>query len=347
MSAAKVVKSSFYTDPEFLLPTGMLGPKWWVRYSISIFLVIAAVLVVNQGMPMSFIAVGLVLIAATQVKELFFVAALSFTTILYIAASFSHSILFISIAGAVLFIATVSLRSKIQADIAVIKTIPAMWAELRAYRDIANQPVIKFGRKAIIKYWLTDPSAKRFSIDNRGDIGRQLMSEVIRVAKDSNSFLENRKSLAWAVNELSMMLVLVMQPEPKADKSKLRGSPGISGNMSQNLVDLTQSHAALRSWVAENDLKTYQEVHEAIILRYIVTTALANTFNYIRGAVGDTVPRTEADWYHIFLYTQCALWESEYRRSLGMPLELTEESLEEMREVVHAVVNGVKPPIIV
>lgn len=336
-----------YWEPEYLLPTGLLGKRWWVRYPVSLLLLLAAMLVVNDGMPFLVVAIGLVLLAATQAKEVFFLSTIVYFTVLYAAASMGHSFEALVAAGIIMVGITLWLRPKIQDEIQAIKSIPAMWSELTTYRRLGSSPVISAGREAIIRYWLSNTQTTRFSRESQGDIARQLMSEVLLVAKAQNSFLENRKTLAWAVNELAMMQVLVIQPEPKDDPSHLRGSPGISGNLSSSMADLCDQNHYLKSWIHNNGLSNLQEIQEAIVLRHLVANAMANIFNHVRKAVGDMPPTQQKDWFPTYLYIQCAIWESVFRKDLGLSLDLTEEALGVMREVEATVMSGAKPPIII
>ncbi len=152
----------------------------------------------------------------------------------------------------------------------------------------------------------------------RSELARKLYLEINRICNTANPLTVCRDTFARAMLKLASYQVLVIPAEPGEDVSGLRGQPGISGELTQHLVELCEKNDQLRSTMyGATDSREFGDLQKIVECLYWETYWLLGTLNATRVALGDTVQND--DWYEPFLHAACANQEHIYRWELELP----------------------------
>jgi len=104
----------------------------------------------------------------------------------------------------------------------------------------------------------------------------------------------------------------------------LRSQPGITGELKQHLVQLSERNGDLRSEIRKRaETADFDLIWEFIQQSYWSAYWTVETFNAARMALDDF--KQESDWYKPFMHAACANYEHTYRRDLEMPSAFADE----------------------
>jgi len=198
-----------------------------------------------------------------------------------------------------------------------------------AIRRLNESPTIKRAKAVIDEYWDgRNEISKDFSQKTIDEERAFLMEEAIAIATSSSSVLTNRQKLANSVVELATYQVLVLEPAPTPDPTRLRGNRGITGELRSRLVELAEKEKFLREFMhAYPPVTSWDDVWNPVLLRYRVTWARARLHEELRYVLDDTNPTQENDWYAPFLVATCAYQEAQFRKAIGMPSALADDEM--------------------
>lgn len=192
-----------------------------------------------------------------------------------------------------------------------------------AQRELSKLPAFQVGREAIQFYWTGDSETTAgFSSDFVRREAEKMADEVIRIATSPDPRMANRERLAAQVTEYAAFLVLILDPAVP-DPNKLRGRPGITGELSAHLLDLMDKDEGLREFMHGIDRPSSAEDASAIVhARFRVVHAWTHLFQMLRTAFDDLNHAEGKDWFRPFVAAMCAWRENIYRSNSGMPPSL-------------------------
>lgn len=160
--------------------------------------------------------------------------------------------------------------------------------------------------------------------DARGELARELFLEINGVCNAFDPVVACREKLAKTMIKFASFQVLVIPPPPEADPSDLRSQPGISGELTQHLVEIAENDYELRSELyGEMDAPTFDSLWDSLQRSYWQTYWYLETFNAARVELGDC--KGDPDWFMPFKHAACANYEHIYRRELNLPSVFDEE----------------------
>lgn len=301
--------------------------KWWFRYPIAALCIFIAWKMTADKPDTWPVGLILLLVGAYNARE----GALAVLGVAVVVAAFiGIAALPVSVA-VVLGAAMIAYGIYRAKDPSIDTKLPIVgkWIEkrrtLKAAAELYRTPFSQMFVQALKVHWDESEHAKKFSAEHREHVRQRLIKEMMAIGESANPLMENRKYLADAVLEQARMQVLVMPPPPEADPTTLRGRYGISGELKSHLVELTEKNKELREWFYKfGQPNTWVNVWDAAFLSYLVAYSRANIFSALRKPLDDCHPVNECDWFVPFLATQCAAYEDQYRRSIGMPSTLPE-----------------------
>ena len=76
--------------------------------------------------------------------------------------------------------------------------------------------------------------------ETRSELSRQLFLEINAICNAADPVMACRDKLATAMLKFASYQVLVIPPAPEEDPSGLRGQPGITGELKEQLVQIVQ-----------------------------------------------------------------------------------------------------------
>lgn len=302
--------------------------RWWFRYSAAALLVGLAWYLAEAKPWLWWLSAFFVLAAAVYAREL----ALGILGIGLAIAVFSGIAALpipvaIVLAGAL--IAYGVMRSR-DPDLDTKLPLIGKWfkarREAKQLAEMLKNPFLLALRTAVEAYWQHQPGvSNQFSQETLDRIGGQLVDEGLAIAQSENPAMENRKRLCDAVLEAARLQVLIMPPPPEEDVTGMRGKLGVSGELKARMIEIVQADKDLRGWFDANQwpYETWDEVWNPVLVRYFIVLSRANVLSALRKELGD-FPKGRPDWYPLFLQTQCAYYEFEYRERIGMPPSLPE-----------------------
>ena len=160
--------------------------------------------------------------------------------------------------------------------------------------------------------------------ETRADLGRQLFLEIDAICNAADPVLACRAKLATTMLKFACYQVLVIPPAPEEDPSGLRGQPGITGQLKEQLLQIVQKNDALRAEMyGETDLRSFAALWEVLQRSFWTTYWFLATYNAARIEMKDIEKGN--DWYRSFMHAACANQEHLYRWELEMPPAFAED----------------------
>jgi hypothetical protein len=154
--------------------------------------------------------------------------------------------------------------------------------------------------------------------DERGALARELFLEINGICNAFDPVVACREKLAQTMIRFASFQVLVIPPLPEPDPTDLRSQPGISGELTEHLVQIAENNYELRSELyGEMDSPTFDNLWESLQRAYWQTYWFLETFNAARLELGDY--QDDHDWFMSFKHAACANYEHIYRREINLP----------------------------
>jgi hypothetical protein len=186
----------------------------------------------------------------------------------------------------------------------------------------------------------------------RSRLARQLYLDLHEIFNAAIPVEVNRQKLSAQVLRLAMFQVLVLPPPPKTDVTRLRGLPGITGELRQHLKRIVRASSELHEELF-SDAESFDDDNDEMVVTHRLERAFQEclwcvaTFESARVALGDVVEGN--DWYDAFLFAACANQESTYRFDIGLPSAFSDE-LSSSAPVAYSlltdiVLSGAKDPL--
>ena len=158
----------------------------------------------------------------------------------------------------------------------------------------------------------------------RDALARELFLEINAICNAFDPVAACRQKLASTMIKFASLQVLVIPPPPEADPSDLRGQPGISGELTEHLVEIAEHNYELRTELCgATDAATFDSIWESLQQSYWRSYWFLETFNAARLELGDC--KAEHDWFMPFKHAACANYEDIYRREIELPPALDED----------------------
>ena len=160
--------------------------------------------------------------------------------------------------------------------------------------------------------------------ETRDDLGRLLFLEIDAICNAADPVMACRDRLATTMLKFASYQVLVIPPAPEEDPSGLRGQPGITGELREQLVQIVQKNDKLRREIYEaTDSRSFDAVWETVQRSYWKAYWYLGAFDKARIELHDV--DKDHDWYKSFMHAACANQEHVYRRELEMPPAFDED----------------------
>ncbi len=160
--------------------------------------------------------------------------------------------------------------------------------------------------------------------DARDALARKLYLEINEICNAYDSKAACRGKLATTMIKFASLQVLVIPPPPEADPSDLRSQPGITGELTEHLVQIAENSYELRSELyGATDARTFDSIWETVQQSYWQSYWFLETFNAARVELGDF--NEEHDWFMPFKHAACANFEHIYRREIELPSAFDED----------------------
>ncbi len=154
--------------------------------------------------------------------------------------------------------------------------------------------------------------------DARDALARELFLDINDICNAFDPVAACREKLAATVLKFASFQVLVIPPPPESDPSDLRSQPGITGELTEHLMQIAENNDELRSELyGKVDTLTFDSVWEAVQRSYWQSYWFLETFNAARIELGDY--NDEHDWFMSFKHAACANYEHIYRREIELP----------------------------
>jgi hypothetical protein len=200
----------------------------------------------------------------------------------------------------------------------VLGWIGKLFGERTAAQKSRDNPVIEAAVQASARVY--DRIRLREFIDEarRSELARALYLEINRICNTAQPETVCREELVRAVLELASYQVLVIPPPPEEDPTRMRGQPGVTGELRPGIVELCARDDDLRSAVyGRTESREFADLFAVIERLYWETCWRAGTLNATRIALGDGADGR--DWYDAFVHAACVTLEHKYRWELEMP----------------------------
>ena len=158
----------------------------------------------------------------------------------------------------------------------------------------------------------------------RDALARELFLEIHEICSAFDPVVACRGKLATMMIRFASLQVLVIPPPPEADPSDLRSQPGITGELTEYLVQIAENSDELRSALyGTTDAPTFDSIWEKVQQSYWQSYWFLETFNAARVELGDFLE--EHDWFMPFKHAACANYEHIYRREIELPSAFDED----------------------
>ena len=160
--------------------------------------------------------------------------------------------------------------------------------------------------------------------DARDVLARELFLEINEICNAFDPVAACREKLATMMIRFASLQVLVIPPPPEADPSDLRSQPGITGELTEYLVQIAENSFELRSALfGATDAPTFDSIWESVQQSYWQAYWFLETFNAARVELGDYID--VRDWFMPFKHAACANHEHIYRREIELPSAFDED----------------------
>lgn len=195
------------------------------------------------------------------------------------------------------------------------------WLKLGlAYRNIERNPAALTASIAIRSHWLDCPDmVKDFEEEFVQAEGTRMLQEVMRIVASDDPKMENRKALSQLVVEYARLQVLVLVPSPEDDLTRLRGQPGITGEMKAYLPLLAAHEPWLQEFLHGYEASTPEAQWSLLLLRYRQVWAWTQVLNAVRMDLDDYNTAVRKDWFLPFVAAMAAAYEHVCRGAVGLP----------------------------
>ena len=162
--------------------------------------------------------------------------------------------------------------------------------------------------------------------ETKGVITSQMINEVTKIITSPDPIAANRHAVCNMVIDMARWQVLVLPPasEQPNDPTKLRGRPGITGELYSHLEQIAKVDKDVKELAFKVGCEGLDELKDTILLRYWRAVLNANVINRVRIQLGDCHSISEKDWFRPFVEAMCAVEEARYRKQLGLPDVLTQ-----------------------
>ncbi len=168
------------------------------------------------------------------------------------------------------------------------------------------------------------PLRNFFGDDARNALARELFLEINEICNAFEPVTACREKLAATMIKFASLQVLVIPPPPEADPSDLRSQPGITGELTEYLVQIAENSYELRSALyGAMDAPTFDSIWESVQQSYWQAYWFLETFNAARVELGDY--NDVHDWFMPFKHAACANYEHIYRREIELPSAFDED----------------------
>ena len=163
--------------------------------------------------------------------------------------------------------------------------------------------------------------------EDRNEFSRQLFLEINGICNAVDPIVACRDKLVKMMLRFASYQVLVIPPAPEKDPSRLRGQPGITGELKARLVQVVQKNDSLRTEMYEaTESRSYNALWEVLQRLYWQSYWFLRTFDAARIELNDV--EKGHDWYDLFTHAACANQEHVYRWELDMPPAFAEDVAE-------------------
>jgi hypothetical protein len=187
-----------------------------------------------------------------------------------------------------------------------------------------HNPVLAAAVQKSAQIFEETPLRDLISDAEREALARELYLEINRISNANDPSAACRDSLAETMLKFARYQVLVIPPQPEADPSGLRAQPGISGELSQHLVEVARRAENLRTDLyGMSGSATFDNVSERVQALYWKTFWRLESINATRIELGDHILNN--DWYLPFKHAACASAEHVYRHLLELPPAFEED----------------------
>jgi hypothetical protein len=174
------------------------------------------------------------------------------------------------------------------------------------------------------------------------------MQKVFGIISAPSPVSKCREELVNAVIELTHYQVLIIPPEPESDESGMRGTQGVTGQLKPLLLDISKRNGLVIELMRAAGVNepTYNNVWDAVLLRYWCFYLLSQTLNACRVALDDYNPNPGRDWYKPFYHAMCVCAEDTYRWDLGLKSAIPNDALTTLAysTVANFVIAGHRNP---
>lgn len=175
--------------------------------------------------------------------------------------------------------------------------------------------------------------------DKKRALARELFLEIHQICNAFEPVAACREKLATTMIRFASYQVLVIPPAPEADPSGLRSQPGISGNLTEHLVQIAEKNDEFRSeLLSVNNALTFDSIRESVHQLYWQSYWFLETFNAARVKLGDC--KDEHDWFMPFKHAACANYEHIYRRETGLP-QVFDEDLASIAPTAYSIYTDI------
>ena len=158
----------------------------------------------------------------------------------------------------------------------------------------------------------------------RGQLSRRVYLDINSICNAADPIAACRERLATAMLKMASYQVLIIPPPPEDDPSGLRSQPGITGELKEHLVQLSERNGDLRSEIRKKtETADFDFIWQVVQQSYWTAYWSVETFNAARMALDDF--NEAMDWYKPFMHAACANYEHIYRRDLEMPAAFASE----------------------
>ena len=160
--------------------------------------------------------------------------------------------------------------------------------------------------------------------DERGALARELFLDINLICNAYDPVAACRQKLATTMIRFASYQVLVIPPPPEADPSELRSQPGVTGELTEHLVEIAKNNYELRSDLyGAVDEPSFDSIWESLQQSYWRSYWFLETFNAARVELGDY--KDKQDWFMPFKHAACANYEHMYRREIDLPPAFDED----------------------
>lgn len=162
------------------------------------------------------------------------------------------------------------------------------------------------------------------SEETRKSLARQLYLEINEICNAIEPVTACREKLAIAMLDTALFQVLVIPPAPEKDETGLRGEAGVSGELKQHLMALSEKSGDLQTELRTLESPASEEsIWQFVQQSYWTKHWFLESINATRIELQDYTERE--DWFRPFMHAACANREHAFRRDLDISPSLDEE----------------------